>query len=152
MSDKPGYGNPPKHSQFKKGVSGNPKGRPRQNGRELGDVIIRAQTALVRYRELGRPKKGSRLEVLLKKLVNQAVEGDVRSADRLFKLRLRAGNDIETGVQKVIVEGWLRDYRGQTGIQKTLEHAEDAKAQSRDFWDEGDLPTTDLAKPVASTE
>ncbi|WP_445949374.1 DUF5681 domain-containing protein, partial [Sphingorhabdus sp.] len=27
--DAVGYGNPPKHSQFKKGQSGHPKGRPR---------------------------------------------------------------------------------------------------------------------------
>ena len=28
--DKVGYGKPPKHTQFKKGQSGNPKGRPKQ--------------------------------------------------------------------------------------------------------------------------
>jgi hypothetical protein len=29
--DKGGYGKPPKRTQFKKGVSGNPSGRPRKN-------------------------------------------------------------------------------------------------------------------------
>jgi Family of unknown function (DUF5681) len=38
-SGKGGYGDPPEHSRFKKGVSGNPKGRPKRQSPEVGEVV-----------------------------------------------------------------------------------------------------------------
>ena len=35
LEKKVGYKNPPKHSQFKKGVSGNPAGRKKKNHRKV---------------------------------------------------------------------------------------------------------------------
>jgi Family of unknown function (DUF5681) len=37
--DKVGYGMPPRRSQFKPGVSGNPKGRPKRNSTAVPEVI-----------------------------------------------------------------------------------------------------------------
>ena len=58
MSDrKVGYGKPPEHSRFKKGVSANPKGRPKRQPPEVGEVIRAVMDAAVEYRESGRTRR-----------------------------------------------------------------------------------------------
>jgi hypothetical protein len=85
MSDKVGYRNPPKHSQFKKGISPNPKGRPKGKERartlDLSEVINKVANTSTEYHEGGRTKRATRLELVLKKALNRALEGDARSAD-----------------------------------------------------------------------
>ena len=75
--------NPPKEFQFKKGVSGNRKGRPPKcrKGHLVIHIISKFQNTPTAYREGGRTKRASRPELALKKLVNSAIEGDVRSTD-----------------------------------------------------------------------
>jgi Family of unknown function (DUF5681) len=92
MSNKSGRGNPPEHSRFKKGVAGNPKGRPKRKreGQLVSDIISQVQNTLTAYREGGRTKLASRLKLILKKLVNAALGGDPKSADDLFTLRTQA--------------------------------------------------------------
>jgi Family of unknown function (DUF5681) len=46
-----GYGKPPRHSQFKKGVCANPSGRPRRRNAELGDVVRGFLSAEAQYCE-----------------------------------------------------------------------------------------------------
>jgi hypothetical protein len=65
---------PPKHSQFKKGQSGNPKGRPK-----LPDI----KEALAKV--LADEKDGySALEATLMALRAKAVKGDIRAAEALL--------------------------------------------------------------------
>jgi Family of unknown function (DUF5681) len=127
MSKKSGRGNPPKEFQFKKGVSGNRKGRPPKSRKDqlVRHIISKVLNALTAYREGGRTKRASRLELALKKLVNSALEGDVKSADLLFKLRAIAENNNGARIEKIIVEDWVPDFPGQTGEQKTRAHAQD---------------------------
>lgn len=148
MSDKSGYRNPPKHSQFKKGASGNPKGRPKRKGLVLGDIISKVQNTSTEYREGGRTKLASRLELALKKLVNRALEGDARSADLLFTLRVRAERINGAKVEKILVEDWLPGYPGQTGEQKTREHARENETDPADLWEQADSSATDPAGSV----
>jgi hypothetical protein len=123
MSNKSGSRNPPKHSRFKKGVSGNPRGRPkRRKGQLVSHIISKVQNTPTVYREGGRTKRASRFELALKKLVNGALEGDARSAEELFKLRGRASKNSDARSQKIIVEDWVPDFKGQTGEQKTRAH------------------------------
>lgn len=69
-----GKGKPPAHTQFKKGVSGNPQGRPK-----LPD--IREAMALM----LSEEKQGlNALQAVLMALRNKAVKGDVRAAQILL--------------------------------------------------------------------
>jgi hypothetical protein len=121
MSNKSGRGNPPKHSRFKKGVSGNPKGRPKRKreGQLVSDIISQVQNTLTAYREGGRTKLASRLKLILKKLVNAALGGDPKSADDLFTLRTQAERNNGARTEKIIVEDWVPDFPGQTGEQKT---------------------------------
>ena len=41
-AQKVGRGNPPKHTQFRKGTTGNPKGRPKGARNKLGEDFIQA--------------------------------------------------------------------------------------------------------------
>ena len=49
---KRGYKNPPKEHQFKKGKSGNPKGRPRKKKQPSSDLSLGIMASL--HRELGK--------------------------------------------------------------------------------------------------
>jgi hypothetical protein len=149
---KSGRRNPPKHSRFKKGVSGNPKGRPpKRRKRELvGEIVSEVQNTPTAYREGGRTKRASRLELAVKRLVISALEGDVRSAADLFAHRAQAERNNGTRIEKFIAEGWIPDFPGQTGEQKTRAHARDNENDPTVFWEHGS-ETTDPSGPVSAS-
>ena len=81
-----GYGKPPRSTRFKKGVSGNPKGRPKTNQQKLGSVMTDVLNQEIEYMEAGRPKRGSIMEVIITQLVSRAAKGDVAAARMILKL------------------------------------------------------------------
>jgi len=153
MSKKSGRGNPPKEFQFKKGVSGNLKGRPPKSRKDqlVIDIISEFRNILTAYREGGRAKRASRLELLLKKLVNSALEGDARSAEELFKLRAKASKSSDARSQKIIVEDWIPDFEGQTGEQKTRAHARENEIDPTGFWEQAGSSATDPPDSVSAS-
>ena len=153
MSKKSGRGNPPKDFQFKKGVSGNLKGRPPKSRKDqlVIDIISEFRNILTAYREGGRAKRASRLELLLKKLVNSALEGDARSAEVLFKLRAKASKSSGAKSQKFIVEDWVPDFEGQTGEQKTRAHARESEIDPVGFWEQADSSVTNPPDSVSAS-
>lgn len=76
--DRAGYRNPPVHSRFKPGQSGNCKGRPKkaQNASTLIGAVLGER---IPVRENGRTRKISKLEASLTQLANKAAAGDVRA-------------------------------------------------------------------------
>lgn len=110
MSDrKAGYGEPPEHSRFKKGVSGNPKGRPRRQPPEIGEVIRAVMDAAEEYRESGRTRKASRWELSVRRHLRKAMEGDVGAAEALLKIRAQAQRKRDTTTQVVQICDLLPD-------------------------------------------
>ena len=149
---KSGRGNPPDHSRFKKGVSGNPKGRPkRRKGQLVSHIISQVQNTLTAYREGGRTKLASRLVLILKKLVNAALGGDPKSADDLFTLRTQAERNNSARSQKFIVEDWVPDFPGQTGEQKTRAHARENEIDPTGFSKQTGSETTDPPSSVSAS-
>ena len=102
-----GYGKPPRHSQFKKGVCANPSGRPRRRNAELGDVVRGFLSAEAQYREKGRTRSTSRLELTIKRHVTSALNGDVGSAAMLLKMRAHAVRRGDIGPLIVRIENAL---------------------------------------------
>jgi hypothetical protein len=92
-----GYGGPPRHSQFKKGVSANPRGRPRRFNPEIGDVVYSFLSAKAQYREKGQTKQTSRLELAIKHHINAALNGNVASTIMLLKMRAHGLKFGDTG-------------------------------------------------------
>jgi Family of unknown function (DUF5681) len=76
--DKVGYGKPPKSGQFKKGISGNPSGRPKKPTDSVS-VLMRELDSKLTINENGQRKVITKLEGIWKRSVNKAVTGDPKS-------------------------------------------------------------------------
>jgi hypothetical protein len=83
--DSPGYRKPPKDSQFQKGTSGNPNGRPRES-REIPEMLWRVLRKTVAVTENGTSKRKQKLELIMTQLVNRTAAGDVRALQHLLTL------------------------------------------------------------------
>jgi hypothetical protein len=112
-----GHGRPPKQSQFKPGVSGNPKGRPKRKPDDVSEVIKAALNAPIQIRNQRRTKSVTRTEVGLKKLVDNAVRGDSTAAAALLQIRTQVSRYGDIGRETVEISNWLEDYPGQTAAQ-----------------------------------
>jgi hypothetical protein len=88
-----GYGKPPRHSQFVKGQSGNPRGRP-PGVKNLKTLLMKALNELVVVTESGGRRKISKREAIVTQLVNGSAKGDFKAIQILL--------------------GMLRDIEGQT--------------------------------------
>ncbi len=80
-----GYKRPPQHSQFKRGQSGNPKGRPK-GALNLETDLREELSERIAIREGERSLKVSKQRALLKSLVSKALKGDARAASLLLQL------------------------------------------------------------------
>lgn len=83
--DRIGYKNPPKHSRFTKGRSGNPAGRPKGT-RSLQTLLADELRRRVPIQEGGRTRQLTKLEIFVRKRVNDAIKGGSRDAEALIKL------------------------------------------------------------------
>ena len=80
-----GYAHPPREHRFKKGTSGNPRGRPKSK--------IAGQTAIsellnepIKVRAGGKSRDMSAFEASLRQLVSKALNGDIRAILKFVKL------------------------------------------------------------------
>jgi hypothetical protein len=81
-----GYGKPPKHTQFKKGQSGNPKGRPKKP-KNLPALILKLFGEKIVVKSSGRRHSMTKLEALLVQLINKALSGDMKALREVIRLR-----------------------------------------------------------------
>ena len=88
-----GYGKPPRSTRFKKGQSGNPRGRS-SGSKNLSTLLSEALNEPVTVTENGRRRKVSKREAIIRQLVNQSANGDWRAVKMLLEI--------------------LRDIEGQT--------------------------------------
>jgi hypothetical protein len=84
--DEVGFRKPPRSKQFKKGLSGNPKGRPPRASRD-SDILALLRAALneeVTVTENGTRKTITKAEAMAKQLVNKGAAGDARAIQMLL--------------------------------------------------------------------
>jgi Family of unknown function (DUF5681) len=80
-----GYGKPPRHSQFKRGQSGNPRGRP-AGSKNLATLVNEALNEPVIVVENGGRRKISKREAIIKQLVNRSAKADWRAIKILLDI------------------------------------------------------------------
>lgn len=80
-----GYGKPPKHSQFKPGQSGNPKGRPK--GAKSPFTLLQDELQKkVLIKEKGRLKSVTNLHAIMKRVIADTLGGKPSQTKLLFTL------------------------------------------------------------------
>ena len=87
-----GYGRPPVHRRFEKGICPNRKGRGKSKPKEMADVIDEVLAETVEYREDGQVQKVTKQELSIRKLFSEALRGNPESAAALLRLRAHAKN------------------------------------------------------------
>lgn len=97
-SESIGYGRPPTSTRFRKGQSGNPRGRPRNRHREIPHDTVLGQ--MVTIREDGRRRRVTAAEAFLLQLTQKGLAGDSAAArsslEAIEKARSNRGDVHET--------------------------------------------------------
>ncbi|HPG28775.1 MAG TPA: DUF5681 domain-containing protein [Myxococcota bacterium] len=83
-----GYGKPPKHTQFKPGQSGNPRGRPKGTKNLKTDLMEELGEKIV-VREGEETRRVSKQRAVVKTLVAKTLKGDARAGSLLTGLMMR---------------------------------------------------------------
>jgi Family of unknown function (DUF5681) len=80
-----GYRRPPNATQFKPGQSGNPRGRPK-GPRNIGAILREVIGQKIAVTEGGKTRRLPALEVMLRRLVNEAMRSDPKAMKLLLSL------------------------------------------------------------------
>lgn len=111
----PGYKDPPKETQFKKGVSGNPKGRPKGSRNTL-KILEEVLEQKIQILQDGKQIFISKKNAMLLQLVNSAVKGNLKAISALMPFMLNldeqtAKEEEELSLEdKEILEMFLNEY------------------------------------------
>jgi len=98
MAEKPAakpsrrYRNPPEHTRFRKGQSGNPRGRPK-GSKNFRTLIEQELEQRLEVNENGKTVRLSKREIIAKKLVNEAATGNPRAWRELLPMISGAEED-----------------------------------------------------------
>jgi Family of unknown function (DUF5681) len=94
-----GYRQPPKHSRFQPGRSGNPRGRP-PGVKSLADIVRKIVGQKVTVTENGRARRVPRLEAILLRAAGEASRGDAPALRLLLQLTERYGESAHTSTER----------------------------------------------------
>src|SRR5258705_13815620 len=94
-----GYRNPPGHTRFTKGRSGNPRGRS-PGAKNLKTLLSEALNEFVIVSENGGRRKITKREAIVTQLVNRSASADFRA----IKILLDMVRDIESQTESASVE------------------------------------------------
>jgi hypothetical protein len=124
-----GFGKPPESTRFRKGVSGNPKGRPK-GSLNIANVLMRILREKVVINEHGQRRTITKLEAAFKQLLNKAAAGDLRAISQLSDLARETEEKQGTAAaeQRSVVDDL--DQQVIQGILKRFQQKDDEAPQS----------------------
>ena len=85
-----GYRKPPVANRFKKGSSGNPKGRPK-GSKNFATLLEKELKQTVVVNENGKRRKVTRLQAIVKRLVAGALQGEPKPLMTMLEILRRTG-------------------------------------------------------------
>lgn len=100
-----GYRRPPASGKFKKGSSGNPRGRPK-GSRNFLTLLEKELDQTVVVNENGKKKKLTRLQAMVKRMVNGALQGDQKSLLTLIEILRRTGRFESADTEDLLPENY----------------------------------------------
>jgi hypothetical protein len=116
-----GYGRPPVSTRFKKGQSGNSKGRPK-GILNVATALSKAMRETVVINENGKRKVVTKLEASSKQIMNQAASGKIQATRYLFDLlreiekndnQLPKPDGVISEIDHEVIQGLLNRFRPQ---------------------------------------
>jgi hypothetical protein len=136
-----GFCRPPASTRFKKGVSGNPKGRPK-GSLNTAAVFMKTLREKVVINEHGQRKTVTKLEAAFKQLVNKAAGGDLR-AIALFRDLAREAEEkqkaaaVQPGsaageLDQEVIQGILHRFQQENEVRQSNEGSQPEEAQDGD--------------------
>jgi hypothetical protein len=81
-----GYKNPPLHSQFKKGQSGNPRGRRKKEGPTILESLQAELKKSITVTEDGKSRRVTKLDVMIMQMVQRGMKGEIKASTAVFRL------------------------------------------------------------------
>ncbi len=137
-----GYGKPPKSGQFKKGETGNPRGRPKkmkprdpQDGDSYYDIMGRVLAMPVRVTKNNKTQSISSYEAVISQIQSQALGGDSKSLRLLHNHREKMNRILASRPQRQeilffnIDHGTLRSNGGTLPSERS-ERSQNVKSYS----------------------
>jgi len=113
-----GYGKPPKKTRFRKGTSGNPKGRPK-GARGFQTILREAIYKPIAVRQGDRIRTVPKVEALIESMLARALTGDHRALHEILAKICELADD---------------DYPGDGGDEKLNEDDQEIIAGIRERW------------------
>jgi hypothetical protein len=109
--DDVGYGKPPKHSQFKPGQSGNPKGRPKGTKNFKTEILDKLNSP-IKVNQNGRVRKITTQRAGIEVLFSKAMHGDARAIGQFLRLAEKYGEPTSEADDSISSEdqALLEDY------------------------------------------
>jgi hypothetical protein len=101
-----GYARPPQYTRFRKGQSGNPKGRPK-GLQSFARLARQAFNEKIAIKENGERRTITKLQAALKQLANKAASGDAAAIREVLRL--------QAVIAEIVPAKDQHDYTGKHG-------------------------------------
>jgi hypothetical protein len=127
-----GYRRPPKSGRFKKGVSGNPKGRPK-GSRNFLTLLDQELAQPIIVNENGNKKTITRMQAMFKRMVSGAMQGEHKPLLMLVGILQRTGQTEETDIDSLLPDDYqniLESYviqRQKSSVMKSSKSTSSTK-------------------------
>ena len=116
-AEKVGPGKPPRHTRFKPGQSGNPKGRPK-GSKNFATILQQQLTKKITITVDGKPRRMTVQEVIARRLATDSMKGTTKAMELL--IRLTSANSDESAGKDVAGETVLPDKDALRRIHKRI--------------------------------